>query len=322
MANHGGVDESEVQAAISAIKDRKHLDISEVELSQRVQLLRLRRKLGERLQPVFVEAGLDIEKINSILADHQNEVRMALEKEKLKSAEIMEQLSKSLQDRIANQKRALEYRASIHHPITTQIFLFTPFSIAAHPAAMLVDAHTEAFRNWAKISYNNTQNPVGPTRVSFYFAWTNESQYLAVLDADSWLVAQGFCSAYANYGLFGGGSSSITLYAKLYAYIAGQSTLQDQLQVSNTLSIDKSGINYGGGTDLVKENISGIYRLSIPNILVPSGRAVVFEVALEVQYAIDDGGISLSFNDNSPFGYIECPFLDAELLTPPAGTVI
>src|SRR5262245_3291866 len=35
MAKHGRVDESEVNAAISAIRDRKRIDISQVELSQR-----------------------------------------------------------------------------------------------------------------------------------------------------------------------------------------------------------------------------------------------------------------------------------------------
>jgi hypothetical protein len=114
MAKHAGISESDVKAAISAIRNRDRLDTSQLRLSQSPQLLGLRRKFGSQLQTAFAEADLDIEKINKILADHQKEARSVLEQEKSKSAKTFAALNRD-QSEIANKKKTMEWLVQAPH---------------------------------------------------------------------------------------------------------------------------------------------------------------------------------------------------------------
>jgi hypothetical protein len=186
MAKHAGISKSDVKAAISAIRNRDRLDTSQLRLSQRPQLLGLRRKFGGQLQTVFAEAGLDIEKINKILADHQKEARSVLEKEKPKSAKTFAALNKDLQSEIANKKKTMEWLASRPPITTTLIPLSTAWEIGVTPVA-LVDTHIEPSNNWARILYTRQSDTNGNETidVGFWFYWENPSEYLAVLNAES-----------------------------------------------------------------------------------------------------------------------------------------
>ena len=85
MAKHAGVNESEVKAAIAAITKRNS-NIAQLRHAERTRLIALRRKLGKQLQTEFADAGLDIKKINKILAEHQREVLSVRAEEKSKTA--------------------------------------------------------------------------------------------------------------------------------------------------------------------------------------------------------------------------------------------
>jgi len=115
MAKNPQFDESQIKAAIEAIKDRKRPSL--VRGPQHAQLQTLRRNLGQRLQPLFAEAGLDTEKFNKILEEHQHDVRAVLEKEKAANAKGLSLLNENLRRGLANQTRALgAYRLSTAYP--------------------------------------------------------------------------------------------------------------------------------------------------------------------------------------------------------------
>jgi hypothetical protein len=312
--------ESESQAAIAAIRNRKDPAILQSRLSAGPPALR--KKLVKQLQPVFAQAGLNAAKINEILAEHQNELRSALEKEKSKSAEAFSALNASLRRGIENQVKALQ-------AIDSKPFIITPITlwtaqIFADPAGMLVNSGAEPGNNWAKaFLFENADTGTGPdgsdsihASVFFYFFWQNQSDYLAVLNANSGLAVQGTCQAATFPDFLSGGSSSIGLYARLSAYVGGGDIYVEN-QIGREIAASSWPVVLGGSAASDQlEFVGGFpYPLSISHVWVESGQYVVFEVRLFASYKISGGSISLDFSEGD--NQVMCPFLNIELLTAP-----
>jgi len=64
--------------------------------------------------------------------------------------------------------------------------------------------------------------------------------------------------------------------------------------------------------------ISDTAHLSCNSIEVQGDQLIVFDVALSVDYSIDDGNVGIDFASGSQG--IVCPGVTVELLSPPAGT--
>jgi hypothetical protein len=320
MAKHQGVNESEIKAAIkaaqTAIRDRERLAISP---SQRARLLSPRRELGERLQQVFAEAGVDIEKINTILAENQRDVLSVLKDEKSKTVRSLGALHENLRYGIENRRKALEWLA-LRPPVTTTVIpLWTASEIGVTPNATLVDTHIEASNNQARFlftSQTDTSGDGGKIDVGFWFAWQNPSEYLAVLNAQSDLVVQGSCEAIGNPELLWHGESKINLSIELAVFQAGKVGTG----FTNIKWLDAKGsaeIFLGGyGTDSAV--LSDVYQLGpMANIFVEQP-LVLFFVHFLAEYSIRDGSVDLDFGKQQDH-FIMCPGVQIELLTAPAG---
>jgi len=311
------IDESPIQAAIAAVRDRKYPGI--VPASQQSQILSQRRKLGKRLQPLFADAGLDIKKINKVLAEHQSDVRNVVEKHKAKTAKNVSELNKNLRLGLANRSKALENLNSKPFLPTTIIPLEEASQIWATPAGMLTDSHIDPHDNWAKFVFIE-RNDVGyaVAYVRFYFFWQNPSEYVAVINANSDLAAQGVIQANATPGLFTGGKCTLTLEATLKVFVGGA-----EISSQGTPEVGIDTISADGGSELLMDdgnfashNVSGaLNHLSVSNIQVDAGQMVLFEVALQALYSVSDGSITLDFSYGDY--YAMCPGLTIELLTPP-----
>ena len=88
------------------IRKRKRQDINQIGLSQRSQIAQLRRDLGKRLEPLFAEAGIDVDKINQMLARNQGEVREKLKTQKAKTAKQYAELSDRFAPGLENRRKA------------------------------------------------------------------------------------------------------------------------------------------------------------------------------------------------------------------------
>jgi hypothetical protein len=319
MTKHVAIDRARLQAAVRAIEKRRRPDINQIGLAQRSQIAKLRRDLGPRLEPVFADAGLDVKKINQILTQHQSDVRRALAKHKAETSKEVAALRNTLQQGIENKRKALEQIAGKPY-LTTPIPILTPFFIYALPAGMLHDSHIEPSNNWAKLTYTDSRNVTyPPVKLSFYFAWQNPVNYVAVINCDTDLVVNGVCQARADPGFFLPGSAWLGLWAELNVYL-GETEINWQAgQLSQIAGISAEG-GWGpfGDGDLESKNISDTYHLSCSDILVQGDQVVIFEVSCVASYWIDEGGdIVLDF-DFDPANYqIMCPALNIDLLTPP-----
>jgi hypothetical protein len=329
MAKNKEKIESEVKAALSAIKDRKRLDILDARLPQSAQMLNLHNDFRKRLEPLFAESGVNIEQLKGVLAEYQRERLQVLKKQHAESAKDFAALSETLRNGLENRRRALEHLASKAY-VTTPIPLLTANLIFATPIGMLVDSLATPGNNWAKIKFitdQQTDRKSVPIYLNFYFYWRNESQYLAVINANTDLVLQGWCSVEAETMFFGGSSTSLDLSADLRVFVGGRQLWGDSNQHTH---IDY--LSAYGGWDLFSDagraskDFWETHHLSYSNLLVPSYDLVVFEVSLTGVYYIDKGTVMLKFLDAErgslpPYdGYIICPALNIELLTAPSVT--
>jgi hypothetical protein len=246
-------------------------------------------------------------------------VRDVLKKQKAGTAKDFSALSKLYRRGIENKRKAFEQIASKPF-LTTPIPILTPYLIYATPVGMLQDSHIEPCNNWAKLTYSDNRDTAYRTvTLSFYFAWQNPSNYLAVINCDSDLLANGVIQAGAQPGLLLPGSSDLTLLAELTVFLGATAISWQGNQRVEIIDVSASGghgiIRLG---DVETRAISGGYHLSCNDIEVQPNQIVVFEVAFVANYWIDLGGnIVLDFHFDPGNYEIMCPALNIDLLTSP-----
>ncbi len=306
------LDKARAKAAIDAIKDRKHPMLLERGVQARGKL---RKKLGKELRPLLAGAGLDLGKLDKLLQVNHAALRKSLAQEQAANARQYAQAHKQRLAGLANTRAALEQIAGTAY-LTTPIPVATPFFIGARPAGFLEDSSIAPFNNVAKPSLHVTQNTDGRSaKISFYFAWQNPIDFLAVLNCSADVIVNGHVRNTAEDGIFSGGTAKVKLRTELNIFI-GQLTIsfqQGQKANIDTISAEGGGIFDVGAVG--DRDVSASTHLSASNIQVEGARIAVFEVAFIADYSIDDGSIDIDFasGDRS----VIVPALNIELLTPP-----
>jgi hypothetical protein len=315
MAEHQVVNDSEINAAMqaaSAIIEQRRPDTN---LSQRTLLLRrelgerLRREFGKQLPAVFAGTGLDSEKLNKILAEHQSEVRSVLAEEKSKTAKSFAALGENLRRGIENQKRALEQIANISI-VSATIPLWTAWKIDG-PQSTPFASHIEAANNWAVLAFERGIDGRGSVDVGFWFSWQNPSQRIAVLKIDTDLIVQGLCEAHADppASPWFHRTTYVDLSAQLNIYVGG-AILQ-----SEVASIGGAKATADWGNVIDAEVISSTEHLSRGPIEVDAGAGALFMIHFWADYTVDDlGRVILDFESSG--GIIKCPVVQLEVLSP------
>jgi len=318
---HAKIDPSQLKAAVDAIKDRKRPDIHQLRLAQRSKLTKLRRKLGRNMPPLLT-GSFDAKKIDKVLAHHHAETHDLLEKEKAETAKRLAAIAKSGRLGIENTMQALE-QIQFEPYVFNLIPLTTPYLIYATPVGMLHDTHTEPWNNWAKFSFSSDQDTAySSVVVSFYFAWQNRSDYLAVINCNAALLINGLIEVTAEQGWLFPGGTSLDLWASLTVFL-GQNPVNYQGTQKSQMGVlyIEGGGPFSAGS-IAAENIFGTYPLSCRDIQVQASQTVVFEVACTADWWIDAGGSIVLDFDSAPSAYqVACPSLNVELLTAPQGPI-
>lgn len=315
------LDKRQVMALIDKIKDREGPELELLQMARESRQAKLRRKLGKQLRTEFEGAAFDARKIDKALARNQAELGAVLKKEAAAAAKKMAPIIKRRQQGIANTRKALEQIKYQPH-LTTTIPISTPFLIYATPVGMLTDTHTEPFNNWAKFRYTSDRNTAyDSVVVKFFFAWQNNSDFLAVIDCSTDLIANGVIQDTAEPGWLFPGSAWLSLWSQLTVFLGTttinyQGTQQQQMGQVYT----EAGYSITGAPGTINsKDINGTFALSCANIQVQPGQIVVFEVACLATWWIDDGSITVSFDFDPADRKLLCPSLNVDLLTAPQG---
>jgi hypothetical protein len=316
------LDKQQVKSLIDKIKDRQQPELELLQMARQAKQAKLRRKLGKQLRSAFEGAAFDVRKIDKVLAGNKAELGAVLKKADAAAAKRMAPIVKQQRQGIANTQRALEH-IKVQPHLTTTIPISTPFLIYATPVGMLSDTHTEPFNNFAKFFYESDRNTAyDSVVVKFFFAWQNNSDFLAVINCSTSLIANGLLIDTAEPGWLFPGSAWIESWARLTVYL-GSTTINyqgsQQKQIGQVYT-EAGYSEFGAPGSINSVDITGSFDLSCSNIAVDPGRIVVFEVACSADWWIDFGGsITVDFNSNVAGRQLVCPSLQVELLTAPQG---
>lgn len=315
---------SEMQSLITAMKKRKPKPVLGRSLAQYKQVAALRRKIGNRIEPVLVKAGLDVGKIKKILAERQTEVQRI---SKAQTAQIKKQFAdreKSVRQSVKNSYKALQQLVNPLQPpaVPTFITLDTPFLIWPSPWGILTSQHIEPSKNQAKIFSTigtTDQIPVidETQSVSFYFHWVNPSNSPAVVNISSPVLLFGSVEAFADQDWFDSDANAQCLVSLSIEMV--------QPETAGEVNISLGGVIIGGSAldsyitgddgDLT-DFFASLFPIFSNGLSVAPNATAVFEVTVQFYCHAATGWAHVDFNNNG--GFIGCPFVKLELLTPSA----
>ncbi len=268
---------------------------------------------------MFAEGAFDLNKVNEALTHHHDDVTRILEEQKAQADTDFAARIRQSRESIENSRRVYKYVGG-KPLIITPIAVDTAATIWVSPLEVSMEPHREAFNNWAKFLYgDNVDTAFKTVSISFYFAWKNDSNYYAVINAKTDLISQGNCTARAVPGTIFGGAVSLSLNASLTVHIGATTINYYGSQTASVASLYAStwGDIVGGDSQTKTQYVDRTSSLSCPNILVKDGEWVLFQVSLTSTYWIDGGSVLLNFEGDY---HVNCPVLTVELLTSPTAT--
>jgi hypothetical protein len=321
------IDESQLKRALSA------MEAGRPKLAGRRERPISRRAIEQLLRESFAKAGVDIEKLDRMLADEQGEQRRRLEAQTAEAAKHLPAAHAAFRHAVDNRHRSLERLAALVPPPASWFVDLTPFIIFEKRFRYLVDSHMEPMNSWVKCNVTARQGGTNADDAEFdyWFLWENESDFAAVVNVTSSLVFTGHCSVSAAQGIFSGQQTSLDIRAKLTLWEWWESP---QVPISHEgsqnqqvldLSVQGGHIFQSGRT---KQRDFSFEKFDLgydDMFFIPARATAVFTVSFDVQYSTEDflnleNDVTADFATDPNFGVI-CPGLQLEVLTAPPAVV-
>lgn len=316
--------------------------------SKRSHRLKSQEAIEKLIKPSLAKAGLDVAKLDQLLAQNQTKTRKLFQAEKAGAAKSALFQGKAFHHAIDEGQKALKYLANPANTgfggLSRLVTLTTPFLIWEWPLDQsLVGSHIEPLKSSARIRLDipayafDDDSGSQKREFSFYFLWANQTPDLAVVKCFSVLGLTGACELYANAGIFSGDSMSLSIDAALYpvAYwlplppgndirglrIQGD-PLQHQLVLNNLTAQGGHIFGHSGSQNKTFSHASyGMSYGSYGGVQIPGGATALFEVTLTLTASWDGNTlpdeIIADFADKSLAYSVECPLVVLQFLTQP-----
>jgi len=329
------MDEAEFIKRITAIRAARQPQ-SDL-LPRRLPIVPSQKAAAKLLEGAFMKGGLDVRQYESLLTKAASERRELLA-QRVKTASNPS-AAQALRRAVAEERRKAFTQFATPYYYTT-VYFDEPFWIWMFPFDLGVLRNMTASELRSSVQFDVLANSGSAIyQFVFYFYWTNNNDYYAVLNADTSAHFQGSCDISADTGFFSGSQVVADLNVSLdvirwlgWGNDPGTGQPLDNTPYPQTggtapvASLYAQGGSFLGsfGTD---QKIFTGYRPSdwffpqVRTIVVPPGASVMFEVTVAASYDFESGGggvgdaVSLEFN--SPSGdSVMCEYLDLTLLTP------
>jgi hypothetical protein len=328
-------DEDHFRTTIASIKRPASFDAGHADRLQRRQAVKTRRAAGKLLQPVLAKAGLDIDKLNKLLAQEASDHRALFAQARSEAAKHSAAAEAAYQEGIARMRQA---QALLALPFTSSfVTLDRPVLILQQPKFEInnfIDNHVEPFNS--SIQYKvGTNSGSDNTWFNFYFIWQNPSDYTTVINVTSQFVFNGACGIAVAPGIFSGDTTDASIRASLSPMrwsgwgndpATGRSLDQTYIQGMGTDAFKEvlrlhahGGHIFGSPAYASKMFANEAVPLSFNLIPVPAGAVIMVQMMLNFAYGFDDGG---NISDDVTFDFagdgrsIRCPMVQLEVLTP------
>jgi len=264
------------------------------------------------------EAGLDLKKFQALQERRSAEQERMVAKHKAAALRLAAQRKDTLYSSVAAQSKALADLATrggvFPYPTYT---LDTPFLIWSIPLIDIADSAAVPFGSFAKFDFKSSSS--GNQKVGFYYYWQNPYQDYAVINAATSFSATGHLRSHAPWGL-GTNTSEVTVSALFNLWFGWPTGLASSTYDCEWLAGCGALSTTFIGPDVEVQSVSSGVSLNATMFAVPPNTAVVFEVALWVEYENDSGNIDADFASGD--FQIACPVVVYSLLNSPPGFVM
>jgi hypothetical protein len=282
------------------------------------KLLTAQRAGATLYDEFFRQAGLNTRKFGALRKQHGAELARIVEQEKAESIKRASRAKDTVHSSIKNQTQALQALVAGNGFFPFPSFsLDKPFLIWATPHSnILSDSNIEPFNSWAKIRVRKSGSD-GREKVSFYFLWSNPSNFYAVISAATFMSATGHLNATSYGGLSGIDPTSRYSQLGCSANFALWSWWQQPPTATPYDNHPFASLWASSGflDDSKNASISDAASLNKSLFLVPPGSAVVLEVMFQVGYSINHGRVDADF-ESGDFK-IACPVVVVSVLSTP-----
>lgn len=299
-----------------------------------------RRSIAKLVESAAMKAGLDVSKVDKLLAKDQNALRADFDKQKAWAARNSRSAEAAFRRGTAARLQALELLST---PFTSSVIkIVRPFLIWQQPmieADVSFDPHIEYLNSSIKFLVN-TIGGTDYTQFVFYFLWRNESESPVVVDVDSSLFLNGNCSVSAAPGFLSGDVAYLNMNAGLgliqwigwgtdpHTGASNDQTFDPNpqpTQFQTVTDLKASGGHIFDGADFHSQLFSlQPFPLSRDMFMVPGNASVIFQVGLTVQYSfaggpLEGGGnlgdnVTVDFSTNG--NAVVCPLVELDIMTP------
>jgi hypothetical protein len=335
MAN---IDEAEVKRVAAAIYDGRLGDDRAAAGSKKLH--RNRQAVGKLLKSYFRKS--ELEKLSRLAGKRRSEILRIFEERNAAAGKRQQSLEPLFREGITSRRNALGLLKGPHAPFF--INLDAPFLIWEFPHPELdifLDQHVESMNSWIKVL---VQRDAGSdnTAFTFFFLWTNDSEFAAVVNVGTSVVLNGVCEVVASEGIFSGDYDDLSLTASLTLIrwsgwgtdpFTGQSNDQTPEPFVQTTQFQTASSLVAQGGSIFGTTFPGEiqvfpfqpFDLSYSLFAIPAGATTLFEVSVEMSYGVDirndgtDGSdyILFDFASDNFAREIICPGVTLEVLTAP-----
>jgi hypothetical protein len=285
--------------------------------AQRAALQKSRRASSGAVSRFLAEAGLDMKQFQAAQERRSAELERMIAKQKADALRRARQ-KPTLHSNIVGQTRALQALSSrpdfFPHPSFT---LDTPFLIWTTPLQSIADSAAVPFGSWARFKFKTSQYQ-GTQKLGFYFYWVNSYSDYVVINAATFMSATGHLKSHAPWTV-GVNTSWIEATAKFGLWFGWPNNVDSTDYATEFLGHTGAYGDTWTGGDTNGASISAGVSLNKTMFAAPPGQAVVFEVALAVEYENDEGDIEADFESGN-FN-ITCPLVVFSLLNVPPGVI-
>jgi hypothetical protein len=316
---------SQVKMALCAAKDisaadevrRKYSTRDHADFSSLLQMRGNQRNIDNFVNSWLTKTGFESGKFHEILVQNQTELRGILEEQKANAVEQSPSVKEILHLDVDSRRKTVEHLITLAPPPKYEL-LSSPFLIWPTQGLLGPSAHVEPFNSSIKVKLNSERQS-GSEKLSFYFLWENPDDTPAIINANGYLVLNGFCSVLVLGKIFSDTKpdSALGITVSLspsewWNQPPTQPLLQEgQQQSALYLWAQTGSILSSGASD--SEFIYKGYDLRHTLHMIPPHGVVVFEVCSYFSYRTTGGLIEADFRSGD--FEILCPGVLVTILT-------
>jgi hypothetical protein len=305
MADNGITGIPQVDARILEIRDRQRDDVIPPPrpLAQTLPEIRdLRRRLRTQLEPIFAQAGPEVDSIKRILTEYQRDLQTIVSARRSRSS--AEPLTQS------KNRPSHAIKPADGNYLITAVLVEDASLIYANPLEMLQSSVLDQNNNQAVLYYRSDfETPRSVSWVGFYYYWTFEPPDsdlpVVQMNISTSLWLDGYLAALANQMWFQFGSAYIGAWPSLTVFVPGQT--DPNFEATGLLGYARDdGMFFGGdGSQFDFDSTNNVnFNLTVPANDIYPGDIIVFEVALTFVTDTDGGWATLNLDDLVSYGVV------------------